>query len=190
MVVCYWVSVDLLSPQREGSSSMTLFTSYTRSSGAQMWLFFVCMYIENVCLLFEASNYFLQFFSNWTQRRVRKQSEGERECEKWRLKERNQREKSIDEAISPPPPRVQCISFSPWNTITRREEWEEEEERKVREGRCWRRKKKKWTQEKYILMRQCFNYLLQGKHCTNNSFKHFFSVDAFTAHILRRRKCI
>lgn len=143
MVVCYWVSVDLLSPQREGSSSMTLFTSYTRSSGAQMWLFFVCMYIENVCLLFEASNYFLQFFSNWTQRRVRKQSEGERECEKWRLKERNQREKSIDEAISPPPPRVQCISFSPWNTITRREEWEEEEERKVREGRCWRRKKKK-----------------------------------------------
>lgn len=83
MVVCYWVSVDLLSPQREGSSSMTLFTSYTRSSGAQMWLYFVCMYIENVCLLFEVSNYFLQFFSNWTQRRVRKQSEGERV---WKMK--------------------------------------------------------------------------------------------------------
>lgn len=83
MVVCYWVSVDLLSPQREGSSSMTLFTSYTRSSGAQMWLYFVCMYSENVCLLFEVSNYFLQFFSNWTQRRVRKQSEGERV---WKMK--------------------------------------------------------------------------------------------------------
>lgn len=147
---------------------MTLFTSYTRSSG-----FILCACTSRMfvyCLKFPISSYnsFLIEPKGGSENRVR-----ERECEKWRLKERNQREKSIDEAISPPPPRVQCISFSPWNTITRREEWEEEEERKVREERCWRRKKKKWTQEKYILMRQCFNYLLQRKHCTNNSFKHF-----------------
>lgn len=138
MVVCYWVSVDLLSPQREGSSSMTLFTSYTRSSG-----FILCACTSRMffyCLKFPIISYnsFLIEPKGGSENRVR-----ERECEKWRLKERNQREKSIDEAISPPPPRVQCISFSPWNTITRREEWEEEEERKVREGRCWRRKKKK-----------------------------------------------
>lgn len=164
---------------------MTLFTSYTRSSGFILCACTSRMFVYCLKLPIISYNSFLIEPKGGSENRVR-----ERECEKWRLKERNQREKSIDEAISPPPPRVQCISFSPWNTITRREEWEEEEERKVREGRCWRRKKKKWTQEKYILMRQCFNYLLQGKHCTNNSFKHFFSVDAFTAHILRRRKCI
>lgn len=78
MVVCYWVSVDLLSPQRE-----TFFYDLVYVLHPFVRLYFVCMYIENVCLLFEVSNYFLQFFSNWTQRRVRKQSEGERV---WKMK--------------------------------------------------------------------------------------------------------
>lgn len=38
---------------------------------------------------------------------------GEREYEKQRQKERKKREDSIDEAISPPFPQVQCISFAP-----------------------------------------------------------------------------
>lgn len=112
--------------------------------------FILCACIARMfvyCLKFPIISYnsFLIEPKGGSENRVR-----ERECEKWRLKERNQREKSIDEAISPPPPRVQCISFSPWNTITRREEWEEEEERKVREGRCWRRKKKKNERKRNI----------------------------------------
>lgn len=37
----------------------------------------------------------------------------EREYEKQRQKGRRKRENSIDEAISPPFPQVQCISFAP-----------------------------------------------------------------------------
>ena len=141
--------------------------SYTRSSGAQMWLYFVCMYIENVCLLLKFPIYYNSFLiepKGESENRVR-----EREYEKRRLKERKQREKSIDEAISLLLPGSSASRLPLKHNYKEggmRRKRKEKSEKEDAEG------EKKWMQEKYTLMRQCFNYLLQRKHCTNNSFKH------------------
>lgn len=52
------------------------------------------------------------------------------------------RENSIDEAISPPFPQVQCISIAPETELQKGEEWEErgKERSGTTEGRCLRKK--------------------------------------------------